>query len=164
MDRIDQILAVVEETNRRLTSLDTKVSGLDTKVSSLDAKFSGKISELDAKISGLDMKFSGLDAKVSGLDARTAGMEEQISGIAEQVAGLSEWRTTTDQQSVRAFGLLLDTRDRVERLETGFSEVKAWKEETLNKLDGFLVILDRHETEIAAFSSESSTRRGSAQS
>lgn len=132
MDQLAQILQAVQETNRKLASLDDKVS------------------RLDSKVGGLDDKVSRLETAVTDLGKRTAALEGNVSGIAEQVVGLLEWRTEKDQHDGRVLNLLLDTRDRVERLESGFSEVKEWKAETLNKLDGFLVVVNRHESEIAA--------------
>lgn len=69
------ILDKLENMEKNLFSLDTKVSSLDTKVSSLDAK----VSCLDEKVSCLDEKVSNLDEKVSCLDTRVSEMDERFS-------------------------------------------------------------------------------------
>lgn len=125
MDQLTQILQAVQETNRRLDTIE---------------------------------------AVVTSSNRRLEKLEGSVSAVMEEVAGLSEWRQetdlwkketdgwkeSTDKTQNKMLALLIDTRDRVERVETGFEDVKAWKKETIDKLDGFLVILDRHESEIAA--------------
>lgn len=139
MDQLTQILQAVQETNRRLDTIE-------------------------AVVTSSNRRLEKLEGTVSDSNRRLEKLEGSVSAVMEEVAGLSEWRQetdlwkketdgwkeSTDKTQNKMLALLIDTRDRVERVETGFEDVQAWKKETIDKLDGFLVILDRHESEIAA--------------
>lgn len=146
MDRIDRILSVVEETNRRLETLGDTVNETNIRLGTLE----GTVNETNTRLGTLESTVNETKTQLGTLEVKVSAIAEDVAANTEQVAGLLEWRTGKDEHDERVLGLLLDTRDRVERLETGFSEVKEWKAETLDKLDGFLVVFDRHESEIAA--------------
>ncbi|MEK7073124.1 MAG: hypothetical protein AAB974_01670 [Patescibacteria group bacterium] len=109
-----------------------------------------QIDRILAVVEEISLRLGEVEGRLGRVEGNVAAIAADLTANSEQVAGLLEWRTDKDQHDERVLGLLLDTRDRVERLESGFSEVKEWKAETLNKLDGFLVVVNRHESEIAA--------------
>jgi len=91
----DEVLVpVLEDQNKRIDTLDQKVTGLDEGMKGLDKKVIG----LNQKVTGLDQKVTGLDKKVTEmsetLDSHTASlmklekMPKLLTDIYNEVKGM----------------------------------------------------------------------------
>lgn len=82
--------------------------------------------------------FDGLVGRVDGL----ASTVDTLSIIVDKLS------TTLDKVAV----LALDNQENVQKLDTRMARMEDSQEKMFNKIDGFLTVLNRHESEIAGLS------------
>jgi predicted nucleic acid-binding Zn-ribbon protein len=132
MDKLDQILQVVAENqteNRKgFSEVGIRLSKMDDRLGGVEVRLGG----MDKRFDGMDKRFDGIEKSIGNLDVRFKGLDARVSRLEDNVVGINTRLMTMEEKMVDM---------------THFDKSM---NQTFNKIDGFMVIIDRYESEIAA--------------
>lgn len=98
----------------------------------LDEKFDDFAKIVANGFAGVDRRFAGVDRRFDGVDRRFDGVEQRLDRVEHKI---------------------IDVEAKQNELITRVSHLEDQHSQTFNKIDGFLVLIQRHEAEIAALRS-----------
>ena len=128
MDKLDQILQVVGENQKTLADIgihlpkiDVRLGGIEVRLGDFDVRFK----DLDSRIGRLEDNIVGINTRLDSADSRAVRLEDNIVAINTR---------------------LMTVEENVAKLP----HIEQVIDQTFGKIDGFMVILNRFESEIAA--------------
>ncbi len=104
--------------------------------------------KIDTVNETLSLKIDAVNQALSvKIDAVNEALSERVDTLVEAIQTLA---TQNDQRFDRLENLALDTRDDVAIVKVRVSNLERQHEQTFKRVDDFLVLVNRHESEIAA--------------
>jgi len=81
----------LEDTSRRLASLEERVAGLESKIRSVEhriAVLEERVSNIESRVSSIESKLASLTLEISTLETKVSKLEEEVAGVKLKVSGL----------------------------------------------------------------------------
>lgn len=119
----------------------------------LDEKFDDFAKIVADGFAGVDRRFDGVDRRFEGVDRRLDEVDRRLDGVDRRLEGVDRRFDGIEQRLDRVEYKVIDVDAKQDELIKKVSHLEDQHSQIFNKIDGFLVLIQRHEAEIAALRS-----------